>query len=360
MTRNRWLTLGVFVAVAVTAVVLSQRRPARIAVDTVAATRQTRFVSTVTASGEIVATRYADIGSSVMEKIVSLPVAEGDKVTGRHNERQDWIQSRPCVMSDIPTRSRTYSFRGRTLFLCFLLFFFAATSASAQTSMPGRIGITLEGLNVWQQRNDVRIPPATGTEFSLVDLVGSAPTPSLRLTATADVSERQQVRFVYAPLQLSGRGTPAAPIVFAGTTFAPAPTEAIYKFSSYRVTWNYRVHEGPTWTWRIGFTGFVRDARIALTQIGAAAEDTDIGFVPLGHVSAGARLSPRWSASFVADASAAPQGRAIDFAATLEYRPAPRWMVFGGYRTIEGGADVDSVYAFAWLNSVVSGISVRF
>jgi hypothetical protein len=34
--------------------------------------------------------------------------------------------------------------------------------------------------------------------------------------------------------------------------------------------------------------------------------------------------------------------------------------VFGGYRTIEGGADVDSVYAFAWLNAVVSGVSVRF
>jgi hypothetical protein len=34
--------------------------------------------------------------------------------------------------------------------------------------------------------------------------------------------------------------------------------------------------------------------------------------------------------------------------------------VFGGYRTIEGGADVDTVYAFAWLNAVVSGIGVRF
>jgi hypothetical protein len=60
------------------------------------------------------------------------------------------------------------------------------------------------------------------------------------------------------------------------------------------------------------------------------------------------------------EGSAAPQGRAIDFAATLEYRPAPRWTVFGGYRTIEGSADVDTVYTFAWLNPVVSGIGVRF
>jgi HlyD family secretion protein len=38
------------------------------------------FRSTVTASGEIVAERYADIGSSVMGRLVSLPVREGERV----------------------------------------------------------------------------------------------------------------------------------------------------------------------------------------------------------------------------------------------------------------------------------------
>lgn len=36
--------------------------------------------STITASGEIVAVRYADIGSSVMGRLVSLPVREGERV----------------------------------------------------------------------------------------------------------------------------------------------------------------------------------------------------------------------------------------------------------------------------------------
>jgi hypothetical protein len=258
------------------------------------------------------------------------------------------------------TRPSPASVTARLVLPVCLVAVFATGSASAQTSIPGRFGITVEGLNVWQQRNDVRIPPDTGTEFSLVDLVGSSPTASVRVTATADVTERQRVHFVYAPLRLSGRGTPAMPISFAGTTFAPAPTEAVYRFSSYRGTWSYRVYQGPTWTWRIGLTGFVRDARVALTQDDRSAEDTDVGLVPLGHVSAEARLSARWSAGLVLDASAAPQGRAIDFAATLEYRPAPRWSVFVGYRTIEGGADVDAVYAFAWLNAVVGGIGLRF
>jgi HlyD family secretion protein len=98
MTRNRWLALGVLAIVGVTAVVLSQRGPARIAVDTVEATRQSRFVSTVTASGEIVATRYADIGSSVMGKIVSLPVAEGERVrAGQVLARIDAVQAESDV-----------------------------------------------------------------------------------------------------------------------------------------------------------------------------------------------------------------------------------------------------------------------
>jgi hypothetical protein len=236
----------------------------------------------------------------------------------------------------------------------------AAGSASAQTLVPGRVSLAIEGLSVSQQRNDVRIPSDTGTEFSLVGLVGSARTGSVRLTATADVTDRQQLQFVYAPLQLSGRGTPAMPIAFARTTFAPVPTEAVYKFSSYRGTWRYRVYQGSTWTWHIGFTGFVRDARVALTQSDRAAEDTDVGFVPLGHARADARLTERWSAGFELDGSAAPQGRAFDFAATLEYRPAPRWSMFAGYRTIEGGADVDAVYAFAWLNAAITGLGVRF
>lgn len=57
-----------------------RRGPSGTEVDLGTVTTQATFRSTVTASGEIVATRYADIGSSVMGKVVSLPVREGDLV----------------------------------------------------------------------------------------------------------------------------------------------------------------------------------------------------------------------------------------------------------------------------------------
>ena len=81
MTRRRWLA-GALTIVVVTAasVLVARRSPARVAVDVGVVTRQARFVSTASASGEIVATRYADIGSSAMGKIVELPVSEGERV----------------------------------------------------------------------------------------------------------------------------------------------------------------------------------------------------------------------------------------------------------------------------------------
>lgn len=101
MRRRRWLLLA-FVVLVVIAVLaaLFGRGPARTPVDVGTVERQNTFTSTVTASGEIVATRYADIGSSVMGKIVSLPVGEGDRVrAGQVLARIDAVQAESEVAS---------------------------------------------------------------------------------------------------------------------------------------------------------------------------------------------------------------------------------------------------------------------
>lgn len=56
------------------------RRGAVAEVEVEKVARRPILRSTVTASGEIVAVRYAEIGSSVMGKLVALPVREGDRV----------------------------------------------------------------------------------------------------------------------------------------------------------------------------------------------------------------------------------------------------------------------------------------
>jgi HlyD family secretion protein len=93
--RTRWIWGALALAlVAVAAALFSGRGPRAIAVEVESPVRRAVFRSTVTASGEIVATRYADIGSSVMGKIVSLPVREGDRVrAGQVLARIDAVQT---------------------------------------------------------------------------------------------------------------------------------------------------------------------------------------------------------------------------------------------------------------------------
>ncbi len=101
MTRRTvLLVVLVLFAVVVAVVAVSRRGPARVTVELGIVAKQPTFRSTVTASGEIVASRYADIGATVMGKIVALPVAEGDVVkAGQILARIDAVQAESDALS---------------------------------------------------------------------------------------------------------------------------------------------------------------------------------------------------------------------------------------------------------------------
>jgi hypothetical protein len=260
-----------------------------------------------------------------------------------------------------PINIKTYFLRkNRRTRLAFLLiglcFFIAPLSARDKE----RFAVEFEGNLLFQTRNDVRIPNETGTEFSLVDTVGKGPYGAFRAEAAFDINERHGFRLVVAPLKISSTSTLDDDVLFAGESFdSGVSTDATYKFSSYRFTYRYRFYNGSTWRWKIGFTAFIRDARIALRQEDIYAEDTDIGFVPLAHLSGEASLSDRWRFLFDFEGLGASQGRAFDIAAKFSYSLSDQWEMAFGYRTIEGGADVERVYNFAWLHFALGSIRLR-
>ncbi len=96
MRRRTWMVLGgVAVAAVAIAAVAARRNGTAISVDVGRVVKRDAFRSYVTASGEIVATRFADIGSSVMGRVVALNVAEGDRVrAGQVLARIDPVQAR--------------------------------------------------------------------------------------------------------------------------------------------------------------------------------------------------------------------------------------------------------------------------
>jgi hypothetical protein len=240
-----------------------------------------------------------------------------------------------------------------------LLFLLAPLSGARAQTVP-TFQFELEGGPVWQTKNDVQIPnDETGSRFSLVDLAGKGPWASGRLYATWNINDRHGLRILLAPFSLTEAGTLESPVEFAGETFAPGAAEATYKFNSWRLSYRYRFLRRQDLDLWVGFSAKLRDAKIELVQGSTSSKDTDLGFVPLLHLAADWRLAESTHLLFDFDGLAGGPGRAFDSSLKLGYDLNHRWQVTLGYRTLEGGADVDAVYNFAWLHFGAASIVLR-
>jgi hypothetical protein len=243
----------------------------------------------------------------------------------------------------------------------FSLLFAAASLQVVQAQDKGAFTLEAEFSPVWQTRNDARIPNDTGTKFSLRDVQGSGPFAASRFSFTWSFLPKHEIGVLVAPFSATATGELPHPVLFEGESFdAAAKVKATYVFNSYRITYRYTFYDNDRWTWKIGATGKIRDAKIALDDQTTFAENTDLGFVPLVHLDARYRFSPRWSLHLNMDGLAAPQGRAFDISLTTNYDLSPQWRVGAGYRMLEGGADVGSVFTFAWLHYATASVAFRF
>lgn len=231
---------------------------------------------------------------------------------------------------------------------------------STHETKDNRWLLEMEAGPVWQSRNDAKIPGDTGTKFSLKDF-GDGPFLAGRIYMGYRWTEKSEFRALFAPLTLNGNRTLPGAIDFQGKTFAAGvDTQSVYKFNSYRLTYRYRLVENEKWKFWIGFTGKIRDAKVGLTQGATSAEKKDLGFVPLVHFKLQYQISPAWNFDLDGDALAAPQGRAEDIVARVNYEFSPEVSVNLGYRLLEGGADNSTVYTFAFLHYLVAGMQISF
>ena len=230
-------------------------------------------------------------------------------------------------------------------------------------SLPAwaRVEADIEAGVVFATRNDTRIPGNDGSDLSLVDDLQTAPAPAFRLRLGYRLGQRHVVTALYAPLQVNARGTLDRDISFMGATYpAGSPLLAVYRFNSYRLTYRYSLVWRENLEVAAGFTGKIRDAETSLHGV-ETRRKTNIGFVPLLNVHVAWR--PRGGAFGVlldADALAAPQGRAEDVLLAATWRAREDVELRVGYRMVEGGADNDEVYTFAWFHYVVAGLSIGF
>ncbi len=241
------------------------------------------------------------------------------------------------------------------LVLTFSAFFIVNPASGAGLNLSAETG------TAWFSRNDIRIPGDDGTRFDLLDLTGSGPDPYIRLYATYEFNNRHSLRLNIAPLRVDGTGILDKEVFFDGSTFeADIPTKGTYKFNTYRLTYRWMYHRGMNWHGGIGGALLVRDAKVELKQGPLKASNTDLGFVPLLHLYGAYFINDRLSAILDVEGAGASQGRAIDAALKVVYEWPSGWHAAAGYRTLEGGADNNSVYTFAWLHFALFEIGYAF
>ena len=231
----------------------------------------------------------------------------------------------------------------------------------ATSALAGDLDIRLEGGGVWFSKNDVRIPGDGGTRFDMLDLTGKGPDPYIRLYATYDFNDRHALRLTLAPLEVDGIGRLSEDVTFMGDVFtADTPTKGTYKFNTYRLTYRWSFYDRDRWRWGVGAAALVRDAKITLEQGDKRQFKDDLGVVPLLHLYGEYRLNGQASVILDVEGAWSPMGRAVDAALTAQYDFDSGWYVSAGYRTLEGGADNDEVYSFAWLHYAQVTVGLRF
>jgi hypothetical protein len=178
---------------------------------------------------------------------------------------------------------------------------------------------------------------------------------------TYNFNRKHSLSLLIAPLTLYASGSVDHDVIFEGDTFAANESlNGVFRFNSYRLSYMYQwflrenVHLG------LGITAKIRDAAISVADANKTAEKTNLGFVPLIRFSFTWRFLEPLTLVLDGDALAAPQGRAEDIAIGLRADVSSDFSLKAGYRVLEGGADVDEVYSFTWVNYFFAGALVRF
>ncbi len=244
----------------------------------------------------------------------------------------------------------------KKLFFSALLFSF---SVAAVTQV--KWSVDLDAGFAFQGYNEVRIPSSTGTDFDLnrdFDIEG--PVIPFRVRVGLNFSERNHLFLLYAPLTVNYAGIPPYDIIYQGTLFPEEEfIDALYKFNSYRITYRRDLVLRDNWTFGLGFTAKIRDARIKLSTENLTDKKDDLGFVPLLNIFAKYDF-PQWSVFLQGDGLAGGPGRAFDINVGAKIPVTDLTSFKAGYRLLEGGADVEEVYNFTIINVIVAGLFLEF
>ncbi|TXD51000.1 MULTISPECIES: hypothetical protein [unclassified Polaribacter] len=220
--------------------------------------------------------------------------------------------------------------------------------------------VNIESGAVFTGLNDIR-RGVDGTLLSLRNDLESPSSPFLRLRLGFLHNEKHYFSLLYAPLKLTATGSLNSDVLFDGINYkANLPLEAIYKFNSYRFTYNRRIINTDAFKLGLGLSAKIRDAGSSLRNENEFASDFNVGFVPLINIISTWQISKKFGFELFGDGLAASRGRAIDIAITTTYNFTKNLQANVGYRILDGGSDGKGSYNFVQFHFAVISLTYQF
>jgi hypothetical protein len=227
-------------------------------------------------------------------------------------------------------------------------------SSNAQPFVNVESGAFFTGINDIRNGN-------TGTLFSLKNDFQTPVSPFLRLRAGYLVNGKNHFSFLFAPLKIVESGTIEKDILFDGKNFkANIPLEAVYKFNSYRFTYNGSIISKDNFKFGLGLSLKIRDAGVSLKNRELLSENFSIGFAPLINLLVNWDISQKIGVDFFGEGIAASKGRAIDLSSSGRYSFTKNLQGNIGYRLLEGGANGTNRYNFIQLHFIFASLNYSF
>ena len=211
--------------------------------------------------------------------------------------------------------------------------------------------------------NDICCPNnGDGTRLSLPG--------DLHRTSTAVFAPRAELEYAYRRHHImfaavfvreNFTGFASEPIRFNTALFETGSSiDALYRFDTYRLSYRYRLVDRPKFQFELGATVLLRDAMVAMTGNDTSSAFYNLGVVPLISYYIGWTPIPKLSVYSYGDGLVSKYGRAEDIFAGVKYDVHPNIGVLAGYRVIEGGSNVKSVYTFALYHFLSIGLELHF
>jgi hypothetical protein len=220
--------------------------------------------------------------------------------------------------------------------------------------------INLESGACFTNINDIR-NGNNGTLFSLKNDFQTPASPFLRLRVGYLSNGKNHFSLLYAPLKIVETGTLEKDILVDGKNFkANIPIDVVYKFNSYRFTYNGRIISKDNFKFGLGLSLKIRDAGVSLKNRELLSENFSIGFAPLINLIANWDISKKMGIDFFGEFIAASKGRAIDLSLSGRYSFTKNLQGNIGYRLLEGGANGTYRYNFIQLHFIFVSLNYSF